>query len=290
MGKIIWLASYPKSGNTWLRAFLHNLLRNPKEAYDLNKMSDFTLGDSTGILYQKFLRKPVREMTPEEISVIRPKVQKMLTEAMPDNIFVKTHNALVSHIDRPLIDMAYTAGAIYVVRNPFDMVISHADHYGRSIDESIRITAVEDAVVVTGEDNVYEIHCSWSRHVESWTARPHRALHVMRYEDMLARPMETFSGLVQFLHLPAEQERIRRSIERSSFDSLRKLEEEQGFIERSKSQKRFFRRGKAGGWREQLTPAQVAAIVAAHEPQMRRFGYWPVADWAPSPAPAAANA
>ena len=109
MGKIIWLASYPKSGNTWLRAFLHNLLRNPKEAYDLNKMSDFTLGDSTGILYQKFLRKPVREMTPEEISTIRSKVQKMLSEAMPDNIFVKTHNALVSHIDRPLIDMAYTA-------------------------------------------------------------------------------------------------------------------------------------------------------------------------------------
>jgi hypothetical protein len=289
MGKIIWLASYPKSGNTWLRAFLHNLLRNPKEAYDLNKMSDFTMGDSTGILYQKFLRKPVKEMRPEEISVIRSKVQKMLSEAMPDNVFVKTHNALVSHIDLPLIDMAYTAGAIYVVRNPFDMVISHADHYGRSIDESIRITATEEAVVVTGEDSVYEVHCSWSRHVESWTARPHRGLHVMRYEDMLARPVETFSGLVQFLRLPAEAERIRRAVELSSFDKLRKLEEQQGFIERSKSQKRFFRRGTAGGWREQLTQAQVEAVVAAHEPQMRRFGYWPAADWAPSPAPAAAN-
>lgn len=290
MGKIIWLASYPKSGNTWLRAFLHNLLRNPTEAYDLNKMSDFTLGDSAGYLYQKFLRKPVKEMTPEEISAIRPKVQKMLSEAMPDNIFIKTHNALINYIDRPLIDMAYTAGAIYVVRNPFDMVISHADHYGRSIDESIRITAVEDSLVMSGEDNVYEIHCSWSRHVESWTAQPHRALHVMRYEDMLARPAETFAGLVQFLRLPAEPERIRRAIELSSFDKLSKLEEEQGFIERSKSQKRFFRRGKSGGWREQLTPAQVEAIVAAHEPQMRRFGYWPAADREPAPAPVAANA
>ena len=60
MGKIVWLASYPKSGNTWLRAFLHNFLRNPDEAYDLNRMDEYSLGDSGGIFYQKFLRKPRR--------------------------------------------------------------------------------------------------------------------------------------------------------------------------------------------------------------------------------------
>jgi hypothetical protein len=47
MGAIIWLASYPKSGNTWLRAFLHNLLRNPAEGYDINQLDDFTLGESS---------------------------------------------------------------------------------------------------------------------------------------------------------------------------------------------------------------------------------------------------
>jgi hypothetical protein len=290
MGKIIWLASYPKSGNTWLRAFLHNYLRNPKESYDVNKMSDFSLGDSTGFLYQKFLRKPVKEMTGEEIALLRPKVQELLTRALPDNVFIKTHNALLDHYDQPMIHMEYTAGAVYVVRNPLDMVISHADHYGHTIDETIHIISEGEAVVVSGEENVYEIHGSWSRHVESWTGRPHRALHLMRYEDMLARPAETFGGLVQFLHLPEEKERLRRSIELSSFDSLRKMEEEKGFIERSKSQKRFFRQGKAGGWRDVLSRAQVEAIVAAHEPQMRRFGYWPVADWAAVSAPAAANA
>ena len=62
MGKIIWMASYPKSGNTWLRAFLHNFLRNPKETYDLNRLSDYSLGDSHGGFYQKFLRKPLKEM------------------------------------------------------------------------------------------------------------------------------------------------------------------------------------------------------------------------------------
>ena len=278
MGKIIWLASYPKSGNTWARAFLHNLLRDPKEAYSLDKITDYSVGDSYGLSYQKFLRKPVKEMTDEEIAILRPRVQKMYTEMSPDNIFVKTHNALIDYLDRPMHAMEYTAGAIYIVRNPLDMIVSHADHYGFSIDESIANTAIEELKMDSGKFT-YEIHCSWSRHVESWTANPSPGLHVMRYEDMNQRPVEAFGGLVQFLRLPVGQGRLRRAIENSSFKTLRKLEDEAGFQERSDKSARFFREGKVGGWRDVLTPEQVEAVVAAHEPQMRRFGYWPVKDW-----------
>jgi hypothetical protein len=279
MGKIIWLASYPKSGNTWMRAFLHNLLRDPKDGYDLNRMGDYSLADSHGSYYQNFLRKPLKEMTDEEIAILRPKVQELLTKRTPDNVFVKTHNALVEYLDRPIHSMEHTAGGIYIVRNPLDMVISHADHYGKTIDESIVVTSLEEMKVSAGEFFAYEIHCSWSRHVESWTGRPSPMLHVMRYEDMKAQPMETFAGLVQFLRLPANRDRLRRAIDLSSFESLRKKEEQHGFMERSEKSKRFFRQGKAGGWRDVLTPAQVEAVVAAHEKQMRRFGYWPVKDW-----------
>ncbi len=279
MGKIIWLASYPKSGNTWMRAFLHNLLRDPAETYDLNKMSDYTQGDSYGPFYQKFLRKPIKEMTDEEIAILRPKVQQLITMRTPDNVFVKTHNALVEYLDRPLHYMEHTAGAVYMVRNPLDMVISHADHYGFTIDQSIANTGLEELKINSGKLFTYEIQCSWSRHVESWTGRPSPTLHVMRYEDMKAHPMETFAGLVQFLRLPAGRDRLRRAVDLSSFEALRKKEEQQGFTERSEKSKRFFRQGKAGGWRDVLTPAQVAAVVAAHETQMRRFGYWPAKDW-----------
>jgi Sulfotransferase domain len=276
MGKIIWLASYPKSGNTWLRAFLHNLLRDPKETYDLNRMTDYSMGDSHGPSYQTFLRKPLKEMTDEEISILRPRVQELFTQRTPDNIFVKTHNALVEYLDRPLHYMEHTAGAIYVVRNPLDMVVSHADHYGFTIDESIANTSLEELRVNGGKLFTYEIHCSWSRHVESWTGRPSPTLHVMRYEDMVARPIETFGGLTQFLRLPVSRDRLSRAVDLSSFEALRKKEEEEGFAERSDKSARFFRQGKAGAWRDVLTPAQVEAVVAAHEPQMRRFGYWPI--------------
>jgi len=290
MGKIIWIASYPKSGNTWVRMFLHNYLRNPEEGYDLNRMSDYTLGDSAGAFYQKFLRKPVKEMTDEEIMILRPKVHEMHTRSMPDNVFVKTHNALVEYLDQPMISMNLTAGAVYVVRNPLDVVISHADHYGQSIESSIDIMNSSSAKILSGEHHVFELHCSWSRHVESWTAHPHRALHVMRYEDMHARPRESFAGLVQFLGLPFHRSRLQRCVELSSFNVLRKQEEERGFVERSVSQERFFREGKAGGWRDKLTPTQVQSLVAVHEQQMRRFGYWPVKDWTPAREPAVASA
>jgi len=289
MGKIIWMASYPKSGNTWLRAFLHNFLRNPKETYDLNRLSDYSLGDSHGGFYQKFLRKPLKEMADEEVQILRPKVQEYFTQRSPDNIFVKTHNALVEYLGRPMHTMEHTAGAIYVVRNPLDMVISHAHHYGKTIDESI-VNVNEDAKVAGGEISVFEVHCSWSRNVESWTARPSPALHIMRYEDMRARPVEAFGGLVQFLRLPTEGDRLRRAIELSSFEALQKKEKEHGFAERPDEKRVFFRQGKAGGWRNTLTAAQVEAIVAVHEPLMRRYGYWPVKDWSPKSAAADVSA
>ena len=90
--------------------------------------------------------------------------------------------------------------------------------------------------------------------------------------------------------LPPDRDRLRRAIELSSFKALRKQEEEHGFRERSTAQARFFREGKAGGWREKLTRAQVETMVAVNEAPMRRFGYWPVKDWQPASQAAGAQA
>jgi hypothetical protein len=94
MGKIIWLASYPKSGNTWLRAFLHNLLRDPPEGYDLNKIDDFTIGDSAVAWYVPLIGRPPGDWSFEDVGKVRRKAHEAMTRAFPDNVFVKTHNAL----------------------------------------------------------------------------------------------------------------------------------------------------------------------------------------------------
>jgi Sulfotransferase domain len=273
MGKIIWLASYPKSGNTWVRAFLHNLLRDPPEGYDINRISDFTIGDADVPWYTPFIGRPPGDWSREEVARVRPRAHEAMTRAYPDSVFVKTHNALVADQFGPLIPLELTAGAIYVVRNPLDVAVSYGHHLGRSIDDIVDLLNSSD----TGNPNttitVYQILRSWSEHVQSWTGRPHPALHVVRYEDLLEKPEPSFAALARFLGLKPPAHRLRRAVEHASFRELQRREAAGGFKERSSVAERFFREGRSGQWREALTPAQVKRIVDAHREQMARFGY-----------------
>ncbi len=276
MGKIVWLASYPKSGNTWLRAFLHNLLRDPKEGYDINRITDFTIGESAVGWYQPFVGRPSGDWTVEEVAKIRRQVHEAMTRVYPDNVFVKTHNALTADRHGPMVTLELTAGAIYIARNPLDVAISYSHHLGKSIDHTISVLNNPGSGTPNTRTNVYQLLTSWSGHVTSWTRRPHRGLHVIRYEDMLAEPERTFGSVTAFLGLKPPRPRLMRAIERSSFEELRKREEAQGFNERSRYAKHFFREGRAGQWREVLTQAQVKRIVDAHRSVMQRFGYYPL--------------
>ena len=96
MSKIIWLASYPKSGNTWMRAFLHNLLRDPAESYDINKITDLSTGDSVIDWHKKVLApRPPQDWSAQDIADARGEVQRLIVQSSPDNVFVTTHNAMV---------------------------------------------------------------------------------------------------------------------------------------------------------------------------------------------------
>ncbi len=276
MGAIIWLASYPKSGNTWLRAFLHNLLRNPQEGYDINKLDDFTVSESAYGWYRKFDERALEAYTEAEVAALRPKVHRHLTTLFPDSIFAKTHCAVMEDHGVPTVTFEVTAGAIYVIRNPLDVAISYAHHIGATIDEAITYMARPRAQVPASRNHVHELLGSWSVHVESWTAKPNRALHVVRYEDMLMKPQTAFGGVVRFLGLKPPRDRLERAIARSSFRVLQEQERRHGFREKSEHAERFFREGRAGQWRKALSPEQIERVVAAHSEQMRRFGYYPL--------------
>src|SRR5260370_39401341 len=96
MAGIIWLASYPKSGNTWLRAFLHNFLRGPERSYDINRLTDFTAGESQTPLYRAQDPNFDQNYTDERVRELRPLVHRAFTQSSPDNVMVKKHHALVA--------------------------------------------------------------------------------------------------------------------------------------------------------------------------------------------------
>jgi hypothetical protein len=286
MGKLVWLASYPKSGNTWLRAFLHNLLLDPPAPVPLNELVRFCHQDSDAQWFQAALdgradkveqyqsdnARRTSDLTREEVARLRPLTHEILTRTHPDSVFVKTHNALLVDRGTSTITMAHTAGAIYVVRNPLDVAISYADHLGVSIDDAIGQLG-RNMETANTDKAVYEYRASWSSHVESWTRVSHPGLHVVRYEDLSEKPEEAFRAICRFLGLNSSPERLAKAIRFSSFDQLSRQEATEGFRERTAAQERFFRKGQVGGWREVLTPAQAARIVGRHGAQMARFGY-----------------
>jgi uncharacterized protein (DUF924 family) len=275
MGGLIWLASYPKSGNTWMRGFLHNLLLNAPEPVDPDELSRFCIGESAAVHYGKRVGKDMSEATLTDIMKVRASVHADFTFASPDSVFVKTHNHMGECQGYPLVNMNVTAGGIYIIRNPLDVVLSARHHFGLSIDNTIRMMAEANASSEMSRSLVPEIYSSWSHNVKSWTAHPSPQLLVLRYEDMLEKPQETFGNVARFLGLDPPPERLERAIRNSSFDSLKALEAEKGFRERSKHSESFFRKGQAGQWREELTEEQVRRIVSDHRAQMQRFGYIP---------------
>jgi hypothetical protein len=276
MGGLVWIASFPKSGNTWTRHFLHSLIRSPGKPHDINAMNNLTTGDSGVFWYKDLLDKKPDEASEAEISAVRPKAVKKIADSADGLVFVKTHNCMVSHHGTPMIEPSVTAGAIYIVRNPLDVAISYANHIGGTVDRAIEMMNTDSACVPSTEKQVYQYYGSWRENVYSWTRKAVRQLHVMRYEDMLDRPIETFGLLAQFLRLQPTRAELEAAIEASSFENLKEQEDRSGFKEKPKNAERFFRSGKSGEWRQMLSEAQIEAIVSFNRAEMERFGYWPI--------------
>jgi hypothetical protein len=276
---LVWLASYPKSGSTWLRAFLHNYIRDSDSPHDINSLMDLSIGESGASLYRQYDPRPASQYAIADVQRMRPLVHRDLTRLHPDLVFVKTHNASLLVHGVPLVTPDVTAGAIYIVRDPRDVAISFSKHTGRSIDEMIAFMANPDAAGGATDQTVYELFGSWSIHVHFWTRNPNPRLLVIRYEDMLQHPHATFGGVIRFLGQDPPPGRLGRAIAHSSFAVLSQQERVHGFDERpAAAVAPFFRTGRAGQWREVLTTQQCARLAMDHAVQMRRFGYLSAAD------------
>lgn len=263
MNGIYWLASYPKSGNTWLRIFMENLFRNTTEPASITDLTVVRYADTVHKLYKAAKGQSASELSDAEIHQLREPAQRILA-SQAETSFVKTHNILARHLGLPLIYPQYTVGATYLVRNPFDMVVSYAHHYDIGLDDAIESICSPYNRVKTSEQSVFQILGTWSQHVQSWTSSPPFKTLVLRYEDMVERPVRTFEKFVRALGLPRNPERLRRAVRHSGFATVAAQEREHGFQERARPDQVFFRSGSVGGWREVLTEQQVGRIIDAH--------------------------
>src|SRR6056297_2308117 len=227
---IVWMASYPKSGNTWARIFLANYIANMDRPVPINNAHRIALGDSITGMYERVAGHLIDVTDVDAVLRLRAGVLRGIVANNADVNLVKTHNARTTARGVPLIPDQVTRSAVYMLRNPLDMVLSYARHYGMTPDEAVNAVSHPDNANPPDEETVTQFMGSWSDHVRSWTGKSDYPVLVLRYEDMLADPRTCFARLVQHLGMPLDVERLDRAILFSSFKELSEQEKKQGFV------------------------------------------------------------
>ena len=273
---LVWLASYPKSGNTWVRILLSYLLAKSSCEVDINRL---TVGKSAANLwpFEALECCVASELTHDEIDRLRPEAYRRYADQHSGLEFLKTHAAYRNNDNgEPIFPEDVTHLVVYLVRNPLDIVISWAHHLGTNFDEAIEIMRSPFALGSTNSEFQWQ-HCEsvldWSSHVRSWTEQDRLPVHVVRYEDLLRNPRMSLRMMLRELGLSLGGPRIDQAIDLARIDRLQDQERTFGFVETPSTERAFFRAGRSGDWRSSLNKAQIARVLRHHGPEMRRFGY-----------------
>jgi hypothetical protein len=278
MSGLVWLASYPKSGNTWLRIFLNNYEKDADAPADINALEGAGIASSRS-LWEQATGIESTDLTLDEADLLRPAVYRWLAAYPNDFPYMKVHDAYTYLPGgEPLFPTDATRAALYILRNPLDVAVSGAPFFGIPVSETPAAMADPDAALCDSSraytQQMRQRLLKWSDHVTGWVDAPEPFPRMaVRYEDMKRSPVETFGGVVRFLGLPYDEARLLKAIRFSSFETLRAQEDRHGFREGPKQAERFFRKGVTGSWADELTPDLAAKIVTDHYGVMERFGY-----------------
>lgn len=274
---IIWLASYPKSGNTWFRIFLTNLLRDSDEPASINDLKRTPIASSRN-LFDEYVGFDSSDLDADEIDLLRPEIYLKIASEAKENIYQKIHDAyIILDNGQPLIPAEASKCAIYFIRNPLDVAVSFAYHSNIDFNASIRNMNNNNYSFCSKNDRLHnqlrQKLLTWSNHVKSWTEQKEIPVLVVRYEDMIDNTFKEFKKIVDFIGIETNDKKIEKAINFSSFSELQKQEEQFGFNEKAPKSEKFFRKGKVGSWKEELTKEQVEKIIENHQIVMKKFGY-----------------
>lgn len=276
MKNLVWLASYPRSGNTWFRILLSMLLTDKRNKTDLNHLEAGLIANSR-IMFDELAGINSSELTSNEINNLKPAVFQLLSDESTEQIYLKTHEKyFLNDSGIPVFPAKNTYGCVYILRNPLDVAVSNANYFNRSVDLIIQLMNSGSYTLNSSQDSLVPIleekTGTWSEHVKSWS-NSGLNVHFIRYEDMINHPFPTLSKALGFLGLHFPESAILKAISDASIEKLRKSEETSGFNEKLQSCNNFFRNGKSGSWKTELNENHVAKIVNDHGTVMQLFGY-----------------
>ena len=284
---IIWLASYPKSGNTWLRFLIMSLILKDKEEINLDQLSGIKQFPSSH-QYKKLNVNEINYSSLNDISNYWIETQKIINSDKSIKFF-KTHNALCKINNNIFTDLNNTLGVIYIVRDPRNVVSSINNHY-HHIDLEFSKNFIFDEKKGIMKKSKFDINSdyalpqiigSWKTHYNSWKNMKKNYL-LIKYENLIINPKKEFKKVTGYLEelmgLNFSEKLIDKAIELSSFNRLQNLEEKKGFSEsvvdpNSGIRKKFFNLGPKNNWREKLNKKISNEIEKEFENEMIELGY-----------------
>ncbi len=274
MHKNIFLASYPKSGNTWLRSIIGNFYNFDKE-FSLNDLKSIPLL-SIKKHFNEFQNKIYinnNELHFDWVSQNIIKCQNLLNNKTNHLNIFKTHSARHKNFTNETVN----AGFIYIVRDPRDIIVSLKNFSGKEIDKTIDDFLFSRSLMIT-TNGAQELISTWELNVQSWLNYNSVPRLIIKYEDLKLNPKEIILNIKEFLNkihsfnINLNDQDIDKIVENTNFNNLKKLEDKNGFDEAT-IHSNFFRSGTSNQWKDVLTNTQINLIEKNLKSMMRYFNY-----------------
>lgn len=261
---IIWIASYPKSGNTWVRSLLSSYLYSDNGIFNFDLLKKIQQFPSKR--YFKFFLKDFTDI--KKISDYWIAAQERINLFNDKIVFLKTHSALCTLENNIFTNKNNTKAVIHVVRDPRNVITSISHHYSEDISKSSDFIFNKNKMLV-GEEwggndfGIATILGDWSNHYKSWKNIKFAPAKIIKYEDLVDNPENTFVSILNFLKkfmdIDINKKKITNVINSCSFDVLSDKEKKEGFKEAATHKKsgeklKFFNLGKKNNWKNLLDP------------------------------------
>lgn len=276
---IIWIASYPKSGNTWLRSIITSLLYTTDGIFDfkyIKKIKQFPTRNQ----FQDFTKNfnDINEISKFWL-LAQDKIN--LNEEIK---FFKTHNLNCAVNKNSFTNKSHTLGTIYVVRDPRNLVNSIKNHYNKGNDEEAKNFLISKKILSrVPKDNEADIATllgSWSDHYNFWTKKNSNLL-LIKYEDLILDTKKELERIIiylkKFMTVEINPEKIKNILSTTSFDHLKNLENKGLFNENvydsKKNKIRFFNKGPSNDWTKVLDKKIQDDIEKIFYKEMKELGY-----------------